>query len=113
MQELGIFIVWLHFYFNLDDALAVILTIADPDVAEALPVISAFVNREPRPCHKVHAFESQPDPIVVQPHAFDRSACNEWLDIIGLHLKHVPTVKRDACRFIPGPHDAPIIRDPN
>lgn len=57
-QALRMFISSLQLDFDFHVTFAILLTIADPDVLKPLPVIAAFLNREPRACHKVHAFQS-------------------------------------------------------
>jgi hypothetical protein len=39
------------------------------------------LNREPRPCNKVHAFDSQTRPDMVQADTFNRAAGDQWLQI--------------------------------
>ena len=61
----GRLITCLHFDFDFDMPLAILLAVTDPDVLQSLPIISAFLNREPRTGHKVDPFQSQPNPQVI------------------------------------------------
>ena len=112
-RNLRIFMAALHFNFDLDATLAIFFAVADPDMTQLLPVLTAFVNREPRPCHKVDAFESQPDPNVIQTNSLDRPTGDQWLDILGLHFKLVSSIERNASRIDPGAHNPLIIFNPN
>lgn len=88
----------LQINFNLNVSLTIRFAIANPDVPKFLPVVAVFMDREPRSCHKVHSFESQPRPEVVEPDPFHGPAGDQWLNVVGLHFKHVPPVKRNRCR---------------
>ena len=71
----------------------ILLAIADPNLFQALPIITVFLNREPRSRHKVDAFESQADPDVVQPNPFDGSARHQRLKVFRFHFEHMATIK--------------------
>ena len=49
------------------------LSVADPNAVQVSP-LTAVLNREPRPCHKVDALNSQPSPQAMLPNSFNRPA---------------------------------------
>ena len=51
--------------------------IANPDCVESLPVAERL-NREPRSCHKVHAFNSQSTPQLIPAHTLHRPTGNQF-----------------------------------
>jgi hypothetical protein len=84
-----------QFDMNLNATLAIVFTIANPDLTKILPIVSAALNREPRPGHKVDALQSQTGPQVIEPDAFYRTARHQRLDAIGVHVKDMASIKGD------------------
>ena len=82
-------------------SLTILSAIADPNVFQLLPVIAAFLNREPRPCHKVHAFQSQPHPEMIKPYALNGSTGDKRLKIFGFHFENVTPIQWDPGRLQP------------
>ena len=103
----------LQFDFDFNMPLTIVFAVADPDVLQPLPVIATFLNREPRSGHKVHAFQSQPDPEVIESDSLDGPTSHQWLKIFGFHIKHVPPIERNSRRLKPRSNDARFIDDPN
>ena len=92
---LGVIMGFFQFNTDFDLTLAIFVTITDPDLVQFLPVAAALVNREPRSCHKVHTFESQPGPNVVQSDTFNGATGDQRLEGFGFHFKNVSSVKRN------------------
>jgi hypothetical protein len=78
---------------------------------QLLPVVSAFLNREPRSGHKVDPLESQSRPKVAEFRSLDGATGHEWLDAIGLHVEYMAAVQRHFCRFDPRTHFAVFVDD--
>ncbi len=68
------FIALLQLNSDFNKTLAVIRAVTNPDVFQTSPLIIAFLNREPRPSHKVHAFKSQAEPNVVKTDSLECAA---------------------------------------
>ncbi len=84
--------------FDLDFALTVVLSVADPDFSQLLPFAVTILDREPRSRHKVNAFQSQPCPQAIQTDSLDGPAGDEVRQAVGGHVEFVPSVQWDTGR---------------
>ena len=94
-------------YFN--PSRAILLAVADPKWTDFFPIISAAMDSEPRPGHKVDPFESQAGPNVIQADALDRAAGDQRLHPTRVHLELVPAIQRHLGRRQAGTHFALVI----
>jgi len=97
--------------FDFNNALAIFFAIADPEVAQLLPLVVCVLDHEPWPRHKVDSLQSQSRPHVILADSFDRAACYQWLQALCLHREDMSPIERDSRWFQPGTHVAVDIAD--
>ena len=84
---------------SFNSPLQVMTPVADPEITDLLPCLTTRLDREPRPRHQVRPLQSQTRPQIVATNPLDRTADDQWLEVMHIKCEFMTPVEWDCGRW--------------